>query len=43
VSPIGFGTAGTQRTRIVFIAELGVLSAAEIDAIMQACVGSGAT
>lgn len=30
--------AGVPRTRIVFIAELGVLSAAEIDKAMSACV-----
>ena len=30
--------AGVPRTRIVFIAELGVLSIAEINSIMQACV-----
>ncbi len=36
----GLPAAGTPRTRIVFIAELGVLSAAEIDGIMQACVVS---
>ncbi|MBB4428475.1 G3E family GTPase [Bradyrhizobium sp. CIR48] len=29
---------GVRRTRIVFIAELGVLSKAELDAIMEACV-----
>jgi G3E family GTPase len=31
--------SGVPRTRIVFIAEFGVLSAAEIDRIMEACVG----
>ncbi|MCK1736150.1 GTP-binding protein [Bradyrhizobium sp. 138] len=31
--------AGVPRTRIVFIAELGVLSKAELDDIMEACVG----
>lgn len=30
--------AGAARTRIVFIAELGVLSKAELDGIMEACV-----
>jgi G3E family GTPase len=34
-------TAGVPRTRIVFIAEIGVLSRAEIDGIMQACVEGG--
>jgi len=31
---------GVPRTRIVFIAELGVLSKAEIDGIMEACVAA---
>jgi hypothetical protein len=30
--------AGVPRTRIVVIAEIGILSIAEIDAIMEACV-----
>ena len=34
-------TAGVPRTRIVFIAEIGVLSRVEIDGIMQACVEGG--
>jgi G3E family GTPase len=38
LAPGGELLAGVPRTRIVFIAELGVLSRAEIDAIMQACV-----
>ncbi|MDA9402254.1 CobW family GTP-binding protein [Bradyrhizobium sp. CCBAU 45389] len=33
--------AGVPRTRIVFIAELGVLSQAELDRIMEACVAGG--
>jgi G3E family GTPase len=33
--------AGVPRARIVFIAEIGVLSAAEIDGIMEGCVESG--
>ena len=33
--------AGVPRTRIVFIAEIGVLSRAGIDEIMQACVDAG--
>ena len=32
-------TAGVPRTRIVFIAEIGVLSKTEIDTIMEACIG----
>jgi G3E family GTPase len=34
----GAPAAGMPRTRIVFVAELGVLSRAEIDSIMQGCV-----
>jgi G3E family GTPase len=30
--------AGMPRTRIVFVAELGVLSRAELDSIMQGCL-----
>jgi G3E family GTPase len=30
--------AGVPRTRIVFIAEIGILSVAEIDAIMERCI-----
>ncbi len=33
--------AGAARTRIIFIAELGVLSKAELDGIMEACVAGG--
>jgi G3E family GTPase len=33
--------AGVPRTRIVFIAELGVLSRAEIDRTMEACIDAG--
>ena len=32
---------GVPRARIVFIAELGVLSKAELDGLMEACVASG--
>jgi G3E family GTPase len=39
LAPDGPLTAGTLQTRIVFIAELGVLSKAEIDRIMEACTG----
>jgi G3E family GTPase len=42
LAPGGALVAGVPRTRIVFIAELGVLSAAEIDSIMQACIEAGA-
>jgi G3E family GTPase len=38
LAPGGAPTAGVPRARIVFIAELGVLSNAEIDRIMQACI-----
>jgi G3E family GTPase len=35
----GTPAAGMPRTRIVFVAEIGVLSRAEIDRVMQGCVG----
>ena len=38
LAPGGALAVGVPRTRIVFIAEIGVLSTAEIDSIMQACV-----
>jgi G3E family GTPase len=38
LAPGGVLAAGVPRTRIVFIAEIGVLSRAEIDGIMQSCV-----
>ena len=38
LAPGGIRTTGTPRTRIVFVAELGVLSRAEIDEIMKGCV-----
>jgi G3E family GTPase len=38
LAPGGTPTAGLPRTRIVFVAEIGVLSRAEIDSIMQGCV-----
>lgn len=41
LAPGGVPAAGTPRTRIVFIAELGVLSSAELDRIMQPCVEAG--
>ncbi|MCA1364883.1 GTP-binding protein [Bradyrhizobium sp. IC3069] len=34
-------TPGAARTRIVFIAELGMLSKAELDEVMEACVAAG--
>ncbi|MGY8662221.1 GTP-binding protein [Bradyrhizobium sp. UFLA05-109] len=34
--------AGTPRTRIVFVAEIGVLSREEIDRIMEGCIDAGA-
>ena len=41
LAPGGALAAGVPRTRIVFIAELGVLSRAEIDRVMEACVEAG--
>jgi G3E family GTPase len=38
----GTPTAGMPRTRIVFVAEIGVLSSAEIDRIMEGCIEAGA-
>jgi G3E family GTPase len=38
LGPAGAPAAGVPRSRIVFIAELGVLSRQEIDAIMEGCV-----
>ena len=38
LAPGGALAAGVPRTRIVFIAEIGVLSTAEIDGIMEACI-----
>jgi G3E family GTPase len=34
--------AGTPRTRIVFVAEIGMLSSAEIDSVMEGCIDAGA-
>jgi G3E family GTPase len=39
LAPGGPPAAGVPRTRIVFIAELGVLAKAEIDRIMEGCIG----
>ncbi len=38
LAPGGTPKAGTPRTRIVFVAEIGVLSSAEINGIMEGCV-----
>ena len=42
LAPGGMPTAGMPRTRIVFVAEIGVLSSAEIDGVMEGCVEVGA-
>jgi G3E family GTPase len=42
LAPGGTPTAGMPRTRIVFVAEIGVLSSAEIDSIMEGCIEAGA-
>jgi G3E family GTPase len=39
LAPAGSVAAGVPRTRIVFIAEIGVLPKAEIDKTMEACIG----
>jgi hypothetical protein len=41
LAPGGTVAAGAPRARIVFIAEIGVLSRAEIDRIMEACIDAG--
>jgi G3E family GTPase len=41
LAPGGTPTAGTPRTRIVFVAEIGVLSRGEIDKIMEGCIEAG--
>lgn len=41
LAPGGTPAAGIPRTRIVFIAEMGVLSKREIDMVMDACIGAG--
>ena len=41
LAPGGTRGAETPRTRIVFVAEIGVLSRAEIDSLMQGCVEAG--
>jgi G3E family GTPase len=41
LAPAGVPTPGVPRARIVFIAEIGVLSTAEIGRIMDLCVSAG--
>jgi G3E family GTPase len=41
LAPGGTLAAGMPRTRIVFVAEIGLLSRTEIDSIMQGCVEAG--
>jgi G3E family GTPase len=41
LAPGGTLPAGMPRTRIVFVAEIGLLSRAEIDSIMQGCTEAG--
>jgi G3E family GTPase len=41
LAPGGALAAGVPRARIVFIAEIGVLSIAEIDGIMEGCIEAG--
>ena len=41
LAPGGTPVPGMPRTRIVFIAEIGVLARAEIDSIMEGCVETG--
>jgi len=41
LAPGGTPTPGMPRTRIVFVAEIGVLSNAEIDGIMEGCIDAG--
>jgi len=38
LAPGGTPAAGTPRTRIVFVAEIGVLSSTEIDRVMAGCI-----
>ena len=42
LAPMGKAAAGEPRARIVFIAELGTLSTAEVGRIMDSCVGNAA-
>jgi len=41
LAPGGALAAGVPRARIVFIAEIGVLSRAEIDSTMEGCIEAG--
>ena len=41
LAPGGTLAAGAPRARIVFIAEIGVLSRAEVDRIMEGCIDAG--
>jgi G3E family GTPase len=41
LAPGGTPTPGMPRTRIVFVAEIGVLSSAEVDSIMEGCIDAG--
>jgi len=41
LAPGGTPAAGMPRTRIVFVAEIGALSRAEVDGIMQGCIEGG--
>jgi hypothetical protein len=41
LAPGGPPAAGMPRTRMVFVAEIGVLSRAEIDGIMEGCIEAG--
>jgi G3E family GTPase len=42
LAPGGTPLARTPRTRIVFVAEIGMLSRAEIDSVMEGCIDAGA-
>jgi G3E family GTPase len=42
LAPAGTPSPGVPRTRIVFIAEMGVLSGGEVERVMEECVASGA-
>jgi G3E family GTPase len=41
LAPGGTLPAGMPRTRMVFVAEIGLLSRAEIDSVMQGCIEAG--
>jgi len=42
LAPGGALPAGLPRTRMVFVAEIGMLSRAEIDSVMEGCIEAGA-